>query len=239
MRRNTDRPVAIVTGASRGQGRAIALKLAREGYDLSLAARSKEAMRDLQQDLANEGAYSLVTPVDLTDCEDRKALVSRTIAEMGRVDILVNNAAVSSLVKFVDADWEEVSYQIDLSLEAPMHLSHLVIGDMVNRGSGKIVNISSFATSASPPGLATYRTTKSGLEYFTKALRGELEGTGVSVSAVLEGDIVGIRTTRSLEARSGMRFKGAVARGIVSTAKIANDVVALIKNDKVEKVLVA
>ena len=231
--------VAIVTGASRGLGRAIALKLAREGYDLSLAARSKDAMRDLQQDLANEGAYSLVTAVDLTDCEDRKALVSRTIAEMGRVDILVNNAAVSSLVKFVDADWEEVSYQIDLSLEAPMHLSHLVIGDMVDRGSGKIVNISSFSALASLPGLATYRTTKSGLEYFTKALRSELAGTGVSVSALLPGGITNTRMTKSREARSGVRLEGATARGIMSTTSIANDVVALIKNDRVEKVLVA
>lgn len=239
MRRNTDRPVAIVTGASRGQGRAIALKLAREGYDLSLAARSKEAMGDLQQDLANEGAYSLVTPVDLTDCEDRKALVSRTIAEMGRVDILVNNAAVSSLVKFVDADWEEVSYQIDLSLEAPMHLSHLVIGDMVNRGSGKIVNISSISTSASLPGQATYRATTSGLDCFTKALRSELEGTGVSVSALLPRGIADTRFTKSVESGSGVRFEGAMGWGIVSAARIANDVVAVIKNDRAEKVLVA
>lgn len=239
MTRDTDRPVAIVTGASRSQGRAIALRLAREGYDLSLAARSEEAMRDLQQDLANEGAYSLVTAVDLTDCEERKVFVARTLAEMGRVDILVNNAAVSSLVKFVDAEWEDVSHQIDLNLEAPMHLSHLVLGDMVNRGSGKIVNISSIATSASLPVLTTYRTTRSGLEYFTKALRSELEGTGVSVTAVLPSGIADPRMTKSLEAGSGVRLEGAVAMGIVSATKIANDVVAVIKNDKVEKALVA
>ncbi len=214
MTRDTDRPVAIAT-------------------------RSEEAMRDLQQDLANEGAYSLVTAVDLTDCEERKALVARTLAEMGRVDVLVNNAAVSSLVKFADAEWEDVSYQIDLNLEAPMHLSQLVIGDMVNRGSGKIVNISSISTSASLPGQATYRATTSGLDCFTKALRSELEGTGVSVSALLPRGIADTRVTKSVESRSGVRFEGAMARGIVSAARIANDVVAVIKNDRAVKVLVA
>jgi len=236
MTRNTDRPVAIVTGASRGLGKAIALKLAKEGYNLSLAARSEEAMRRLQQELANEGAFSLVTPVDLTDCEDRKALVKRTMDEFGRVDVLVNNAGVGSMEKFVDIDWNDVTYQVDLNLVAPMHLSRLVLDDMVSRGSGKIVNISTLGASMHIPRLVTYGTTKSGLEHFTRALRKELKGSGVSVSAVIPGGIAETGMTRSLEARSGVRLSGPMAKGMTSPAAVANDVIEVIKKDKAEKV---
>jgi short-subunit dehydrogenase len=236
MTRNTDRPVAIVTGASRGLGKAIALKLAKDGYNLSLAARSEEAMLHLQQELANEGAFSLVTPVDLTDCEDREALVSRTMDEFGRVDVLVNNAGVDSMEKFVDIDRNDVTYQVDLNLVAPMHLSRLVLDDMVSRGSGKIVNISTLGASMQIPRLVTYGTTKSGLEHFTRALRKELKGSGVSVSAVIPGGIADTGMTRSLEARSGVRLSGPMAKGMTSPAAVASDVIGVIKEGRAEKV---
>lgn len=230
-----NRPVAIVTGASRGLGKAIALRLAKEGYDLSLAARSETALRDLQQELVNQGVSTLVTAVDLTDCDEREELVSRTIDKLGRVDLLVNNAAVMSLLKYVKTDWDDVGYQVDLNLEAPMHLTHLVLPHMLEKGAGKVVNISTIASSLRIPGLVTYSTTKAGLEQFTASLRKELEGTGVSVSAVIPGGIADTGMTNSVTARAGRSFDGMMEKGMMTPAEVANKVMSVIRNDKGEQ----
>lgn len=185
MTRNTDRPVAVVTGATRALGKEIALKLAREGFDLSLAARSSEGPDDLRQDLANEGAYSMVTSVDLSDCEDRMALIQQTLEHMGRVDVLINNASPASLASFVDSEWDELSYEVDVNLDAPMHLSLLALRAMTAQGSGAIVNISSLAPTVFVGGAPVGGVISAGLNEFTRMLRAETVSRGIGVSAVL------------------------------------------------------
>ncbi len=174
--------------------------------------------------------------VDLTNEIERESLVDRTLDEFGRVDLLVNNAGVGSMEKYSDIDWEDVKYQVVLNLVAPMHLSRLVLDDMLSRGSGKIVNISTIAASMAMPRLVTYGTTKDGLEHFTSALRKELKGTGVSASTVIPGGIADTGMTRSLEARSGVKLDGAMARGMMSADEVAADVIGVIKKDRAEKV---
>lgn len=236
MKAMNDRPVAIVTGASRGLGEAVAMQLAQEGYDLSLAARSEPALQRLQAKLTAAGADSLVTAVDLTDPQQREDLVADTIAQLGRIDVLVNNAAVSTITPYLETGWEEVRYMNALNLEAPMHLSQLAAKHMVSQGSGSIVSISTIVTSMRVPGLTPYLTGKAGLEYFTRSLRKELEGTGVTVSAVLPGGIADTGMTRSLEARSGEKLKGAAARGLMSPEQVAKDVVRVVNSGRAEKV---
>lgn len=236
MTNNRTRPVALVTGASRGLGKAIAIRLAREGYDLSLAARSETALRDLKQDLIDEGARVLVNSVDLTDCEDREHLVAATESAFGRVDLLVNNAAVSSMIRYAETDWDDVSYQLNLNLEAPMHLSHLVLAGMKDRGEGKIVNVSSVAAAMKLTGLVSYGTTKSALEYFTRSLRAELEGTGVTVSVLTAGGISGTGMTKSMEARAGQEFGGLMAKGMMTPEQMAARVVKVVRSGKKEEI---
>jgi 3-oxoacyl-[acyl-carrier protein] reductase len=185
MTRNTDRPVAVVTGVARALGKAIALRLAREGFDLSLAARSTEALHDLRQELANEGAYSMVTSVDPSDCADRIALIEQTLEHMGRVDVLINSASPASLASFVDSDWDELSHEVDVNLDAPMHLSLLAVRAMTAQGGGAIVNISSLAPTMYVGGAQIGRAISAGLNEFTRMLRAETGSRGIAVSAVL------------------------------------------------------
>lgn len=191
------RPVAIVTGASRDTGRAIAMRLARQGYDLSLAARSEEAIGSLQQELLDQGVSALVTAVDLTLEEDRRHLVSRTLDRMGRVDVLVNNASVAGLMRYSASEWAEVVHQVDLDLMAPMHLTRLVTPHMIERHSGDIVNVLAAGTGKPIGRSAPSATAEAGLDYFTRTLRKELKGSGVSTSSVTARASSGGGTARS------------------------------------------
>lgn len=188
MRSSENKPVAIVTGASRGLGKVVALRLAREGYDLSLAARSEKPLRQLQQDLVDRGVSVLVSIVDLADSADRERLVRSTLEKLGRIDVLVNYAAMSSVSGYANSEWKEVNCQVDLNLLTPMHLTHMTLPHMIEAGSGKIVNVLSPGSAMSLPGHTTYASTKAGLRQFTSSLGRELVGTGVTASVVIPGE---------------------------------------------------
>ena len=185
MRSAENKPVAIVTGASRGLGKAVALRLAREGYDRSLAAQSELSMRQLQQDLVDRGVSVLVSTVDLTKAADRERLVRSTLDKLGRIDVLVNNAAMSSVAGYIDSVWEDVNCQVDLNLLTPMDLAHMTLPHMIEAGTGDIVNVLSRGSVMSLPGDTTDESTKAGLRQFTSSLDKELVDTGVRAFVVI------------------------------------------------------
>jgi short-subunit dehydrogenase len=177
---------AVVTGASVGLGRAFAERLAREQYDLLLVARDAERLEALATRLASERPIEARTlPADLTDA-DALARVERELRERPP-DLLVNNAGFGTVGRFAELDVEAEEREVRLNVIALVRLTHAVLGPMVERGHGAVVNVSSLAGEAAAPFTATYAATKAFVTSFTEALSEELRGSGVRVQALLPG----------------------------------------------------
>jgi NADP-dependent 3-hydroxy acid dehydrogenase YdfG len=182
--------VALVTGASRGIGRAVALRLARDGCRVVAVARHAaelQATADQAAIFAQAGAV-LTLVADVTDDAQLAEVIRRATAEVGDVDVLVNNAgfapARASVLKTPLADWDRT---LATCLRAPMVLTRLVLPGMVARRRGAIVNIASVAARTARAGEAAYAAAKHGLLGFTHALFEEVRGHGVKVIAILPG----------------------------------------------------
>ncbi len=171
---------ALVTGASRGLGARIALCLAKEGFDLVLTARDEAKLERVVEAAAATGISARGIAADLTVPEDR----SRLIEAAGPIDMLVNNAGLEVPIPVVEQTEAEISAQLALDLEAPIHLCRLVLPGMLDRGRGAIVNVSSMSGKSPTPLNAVYAGAKHGLNGFTASLRLELEGTGVVAGVV-------------------------------------------------------
>lgn len=181
--------VALVTGASRGIGRAVAPALARAGADLVLCSTREggceAAVREAQA--VGRRAFGIAADVALSaDCD---RLVRAAEEAFGRVDLLVNNAGVVRRAPVSDTTDEEFDRVLAVNLRGPFSLCRRVIPGMVRRGFGRIVNVSSISSRLGTPRLAPYCASKWGLNGLTQALAEELKGTGVSVMAVLPGSV--------------------------------------------------
>lgn len=186
MARNGKR--ALVTGASMGIGADLARLLAARGYDLVLVARSRERLEALAQELA--GAYGVevrVEAVDLTDAIARHALADDLHHDNVVVDVLINNAGFGSNGSFIALPRDRELGQIDLNISALVDLTHRFLGPMVQRGSGRVLNIASTAGFQPGPWMATYYATKAFVISFTESLAEELRGTGVTITAHCPG----------------------------------------------------
>lgn len=178
--------VVIVTGASSGIGWATAHAFAARGVHLVLAARRVARLEALAEELSSYGVEVLVVSTDVSEANDRQALVDRTLARFGRIDVLVNNAGLSSLGYYEDIDPAFLETIIEVNLHAPMRLAQLVVPVMSSQGYGHIVNVGSMAGGAVNIPLAVpYVATKAGLGAFSMSLRRELAGSGVHVSEIM------------------------------------------------------
>jgi NAD(P)-dependent dehydrogenase (short-subunit alcohol dehydrogenase family) len=181
--------VAIVTGAGRGIGRAIALALAREGVDVALAARSVEELQAVAGEVRALGRRALVVPADVAEEADARALIDRTVAEFGRLDVLVNNAgavAREPLRELAVADWDRV---IAVNLRGTFLCSKFALEPMLARGEGWIVNISSGAGKRGVATRTAYSAAKFGVVGFTDALDAEVRPHDVRVHVVCPGPV--------------------------------------------------
>ncbi len=187
MGRFTDRTV-LVTGASRGIGRAISLAFAREGARLVVSSRKQEALESLAAEIGALGAEAVVMPANMGRMSDVAALASRVLEQVGVLDVLVNNAATNPifgpLVHATEAAWDKI---MDVNLKGPFFLSLEVGKHMVEAGGGAVVNISSVAGVQSSPGLGVYGISKAALIQMTRQLAREWAGAGVRVNAVAPG----------------------------------------------------
>ncbi len=181
--------VALVTGASRGIGRAIALALAQAGADVAVnyvldAARAEETARLVRA----AGRRALVLQADVVAREQVEAMVAHVVEVFGRIDILVNNAGVLTRAPFLeltDADWERV---ITTNLTGSFIVGQVVARQMVRQGGGgKIVNVTSEVAERALPNLAHYCASKGGLRQLTRAIALELAPYGINVNAVAPG----------------------------------------------------
>lgn len=184
-----ERRTAIVTGAGRGIGRAIALALAREGADVALAARSVDELEGVAREVQALGRRALVVPTDVAVEAEARALVERTVGEWGRVDVLVNNAgavAREPLRQLTIADWDHV---IAVNLRGTFLCSKFALEPMLVRGEGWIVNISSGAGKRGVATRTAYSAAKFGLIGFTEALDAEVRSQGVRVHVICPGPV--------------------------------------------------
>lgn len=181
---------AVITGASRGIGRAIAVALAREGMDLCLAARGREELEEFTASLEKEYKVKVYPIVcDVSKQADLERLASEAVLKLGRVDALINNAGVSSQHPFHKQPIEDIPKLMQTNFFGYVMLTRLLINHMVENGGGSIINLVSGSTLVDPPprNFIVYSSLKWGLRAFTKGLFWEMRDMGIKVTSILPG----------------------------------------------------
>ncbi|ABQ26067.1 3-oxoacyl-[acyl-carrier-protein] reductase [Geotalea uraniireducens] len=195
--------VAVITGASRGIGKAVALKLAAEGADLVVTATSLEAARMTADEIIQLGGKALALKVDVSITEEVESLFHKTIEEFGRVDILINNAGITRdglLLRMKEADWDAV---LDVNLKGAFNCTREAAKYMTKARYGRIVNISSVVGEIGNAGQVNYCASKAGMFGLTKATARELAKRNITVNAVspgfIETDMTGVLSEKVRE----------------------------------------
>lgn len=176
--------VVIITGASAGIGAAAARAFAGAGARLVLAARSADALTALAGEL---GGGALAVPTDVGDQAQCAALVARAVAELGRVDLLINNAGVGLAGPVAELAMGDLERALAVDLLGPLRLAQAAIPAMRRQGQGQIINVSSVLAAQPLPYLGGYAAAKAALERASEAMRMELRGSGVTVSVLRPG----------------------------------------------------
>lgn len=179
--------VAIVTGASRGIGKAIALAFAREGADLVVIGRSKEDLDELTTQIKTCGRQCLSIIADVTKEKEVNEAAQKALDQFGKIDILVNNAGVGLFKSIRETSVEEWNQVIAVNLTGTFLFTRAVLDDMAERGQGQIINISSDVGVRTIPRAAAYCASKYGVEGFTGVLAKEVRKMGIKVGVIRPG----------------------------------------------------
>lgn len=183
------KPVALVTGAQRGIGAAIARKLGKDGFQLALAARSADALKAFAGELAAEGIEAEAFPCDVSDAAQVEAMFKGIQEKFGRLDAVVNNAGITRdglLMRMKEEDWDAV---LDINLKSVFLVSKAALRLVLKSPQARLVNISSVVGVTGNPGQCNYAASKAGIIGFSKAMAREYAGKGLSVNVVAPGFI--------------------------------------------------
>ncbi len=180
---------ALITGASSGIGRELARQLAPGARTLILVARRLDRLEAVRDELARPGLTIRCEAADLGDEAQVSALLAAFAGSGETVDLLINNAGVGDHGRFEESDWARVAAMLEINVLALTRLTHALLPAFVRAGRGTIVNVSSIASYLPLPGMAVYAATKAYVTSFSEALRAELRGTGVSVTALCPGPV--------------------------------------------------
>ena len=225
-------PVAVITGASRGIGRAIAVDLARHGYDVALFGRDATALEETAAAVraARSGARAAVHQCDAADREATEAAVAEVAAATGRIDVAVANAGQSRdglILRLRSADLDEL---IDVNLKSAFYLSAAVAKPMLKQRSGSIVLVSSIVGLSGNAGQSVYAATKAGLLGLAKSLAKELGSRNVRVNAVAPG-LIDTAMTATLPDAARKGFLDGIALGRPGTPEDVAGVVTFLASD--------
>jgi 3-oxoacyl-[acyl-carrier protein] reductase len=180
---------ALVTGASQGIGRACALALARVGARVALAARNEAKLAEVAAEIRSSGGTAEVFAIDMASEDSIKAGAKAALAQLGSIEILVNNAGITKdvlLLRMKRADWDDV---LATNLTGTFLLTQALVSPMLKARWGRIINISSVVGETGQAGQANYAASKAGLIGFTKSLARELASRGITANAVAPGYI--------------------------------------------------
>jgi len=181
--------VAVVTGGSRGIGRAIAFMLAAEGAKVMICSRRQEAAEMVASEIRSVGGEGAAVRADIARRPEVEGLIAGCVERFGRLDILVNNAAITKdalVLRMKDEDWDDV---LDVNLKGAFFTTRAALRPMLKQRSGRIVNISSVVGMMGNPGQANYVAAKAGLDGFTRAVAREVASRAITVNAVAPGFI--------------------------------------------------
>lgn len=181
---------AIVTGSTKGIGRAIAEALVREGLNVCISARHEDEVEQAVRELGEAGEGGVTGAVcDVRDYAEVKALFEHTVAEFGGLDVLVNNAGIGIFGRVEETQPEDFRAVLETNLFGVFYCCHEAIPQMKKRGGGYIINISSLAGTNAHPQMATYNASKFGLNGFSEALMQEVRHDGIKVSYIMPGSV--------------------------------------------------
>ena len=181
--------IALVTGASQGIGRACALRLARSGATVALAARNQERLEQVGTEITAAGGQAAAFPMDVASEDNVKSAIKAVVARFGKVDILVNNAGITRdqlLLRMKRADWDAV---LATNLTAAYLCTQQALGSMLKQRWGRIINITSIFGQIGQAGQANYAASKAGLIGLTMAVAREVASRNITVNAVAPGYI--------------------------------------------------
>lgn len=202
-RRGEPRRVAFVTGASSGLGRGLAIRLAREGWSVALAARRAEALSEAEAEIRASGGEAICVPCDVSSRTEVRAAVERCEFELGPVDLLVANAGVSQNTRVDDLSAEHVDLICRVNYLGAVHATEAVLPKMLARRDGHLVAVGSLVAFGGLPLTAAYSASKAAMMNFFESLRIDLSGRGVAVTLISPGYV---RTDMTARNDHGMPF---------------------------------
>ncbi len=222
--------VIIITGASAGIGRATAVSLSQLGANVTLTARRQERLENLAAELAHFPGRRFVLPGDIGDPAFARELVERTVAEFGRVDVLINNAGVGHKSTLAAMPLSDVQTLWDVNVMGLLAATQAALPHMLQQGYGQLINISSIVGQRPLPLSGVYCASKTAVNYLSRSLRMELRGTGITVTLVYPG----LTATEFAEAKLGEPGANRFGMNGVPPQRVAAKITAAIQKNHTE-----